>query len=561
MAKRATAKSSQVSDSLIATPVLDGAAILAPKIDSTSSKTILKEHSHDASVFEIMPEEVFYPRNTDEVRRIITDVAAEQAKNPEAKITVSVRAGGTCMSGGSLTIGKIINMTKYMHEINIDPAQKTALVEMGAMFRDIATAADQYGLMYAPYTSSKDICGIGGMIGNNASGEKSIRLGSTIDHVLGLEVVLADGTVIRTGKMENTGEPLVSILKQAELKHQLLKIRSDIGDSLTKAIGRVPKSAAGYRLERIPLNTTGAASIPVDLTPIFVGAQGTLGVVTKALLNLTPQPTYTRLLVISVDSLHELPFILQTIMERNPEGVETFDINTFERAKQVYKQETGLCQRFFHDDTTLVVLAQFSEQTQEQTDALAEECEAALSKHTVRVSFIKDSELHDAIWKLRRTSYGVMRDFNKKGKHAVPCIEDIIVPIDNFDKLVSGLVGLLQKYDLEYGFHGHIGDGSLRIIPVFDFKEKNADGELTVAQKIIDFTRDGITLVKSLEGNMSADHSDGIIRTPFLREFYGEKVYEAFVKTKLLFDPQGILNKGKKVGGTEDMIKKYLIKG
>ncbi len=535
-----------------------------------TSEKIITEHSRDASVFDIQPEMVLFCKNIDDIQTVLRTAHQYHIEGVERPI-ISVRAGGTCMSGGSLNTGLILNMTRYMNEIEIDPPTTvpsvvsgengadtshpiqvyTATVSMGAMFRDIEKAADQFGLMFAPYTSSKDICGIGGMIGNNASGEKSVRLGSTIDAVLGLEVILADGTLIRTGVLQNTGEELPNMLRATELKKELAQIRVNVGADFEKSLGQVSKVASGYRLERISMD--GDA---VDLTPIFIGAQGTLGIVTRAVLKLVAKPDHTRLLVVSVDSIQELPFILETIMRHNPECVETFDINTYERAKNILKKETDFCAHFFNQQTTLVILAQFSEVTKAATDALANEAEEEICKHKVRVECIKDEEIQDAIWKIRRASFAVMRDFNRPGFHAVPCIEDIIVPIHEFNRLIPGLTTVLQTHELEYGFHGHIGDGSLRIIPVFDFSQ----GREKVAEQIISLAREVFTLVKLLGGNMSADHSDGIIRTPFIREFYGEKVFEAFVKTKLLFDPNGILNRGKKVGGTEEMIKKYLIK-
>jgi FAD/FMN-containing dehydrogenase len=284
-------------------------------------------------------------------------------------------------------------------------------------------------------------------------------------------------------------------------------------------------------------------------------------------LKFVPAPEYTRLLVVSVDELSKLPTVLKTIMSLNPEGVETFDIHTFERAKNFLKSETATCQKFFTNKTSLVVLAQFSESDSESTDSMARKCQVELEKNAkdlqtasspdlaFSVTYVDNPEVANSIWKIRRSSFTAMRDWNPEGMHAVPCIEDIIVPIDQFGIFVPSLIALIKKYELEYGFHGHIGDGSLRIIPVFDFRiEKKV-----LAQRIISFTREAIALVKSLEGNMSADHSDGIIRSPFIKEFYGPEVYKAFVDIKEVFDPLYILNKGKKVGGLEENIEKYLI--
>ncbi len=508
--------------------------------DISSDRDDLKTHSRDASVFIVNPTVIVYPKSVEDVQKVV------KLAN-EKNFIVSVRAGGTCMSGGSLTTGIILNMTRYMSHISVNPETKTAEVEMGAMYRDLESQSLKHNLVLGSYTSSKDICGVGGMIGNNASGEKSVRHGATIDQVLGLEVVLADGTIIRTGEMEQTS--VGSLTKLKLLEHEVKPIYDSVINDLKFAIGEVPKVASGYRLERV-MKSDGS----IDLTKLFVGAQGTLGIVTKAILKLVPLPAFTRLLVISVDSFEELPYILETVMKHNPEGVETFDRNTFNRAKNLLEHETAVSQQFFDPQTGLVVLAQFSQNTQEETDAVAYDCEQGLKKHPVKVTFVTDKDLQDSIWKIRRSSFSVMRDYNKPGHHAVPCIEDIIVPIKNFNVLVPELKKLLDVYNIEYGFHGHIGDGSLRIIPIFDFNKTET------VETIISFTKEAIALVKKLRGNMSADHSDGIIRTPFVRDFYGEKVYEAFARIKLLLDPKGTLNRGKKIGGTEEMIRKYIVR-
>ncbi len=507
---------------------------------------VLEEHSRDASVFKVVPSAILYPKDVEDVITAVKAVAEEKKANPE--VSLSVRAGGTCMSGGSLNTGYMMNLTKHMTKVKIDPDAMTATVEMGAYFRDIEAAAATYKLMFAPYTSSHLICGIGGMIGNNASGEKSIRYGATIDNVISLEVVLADGSLITTGPHQPTAlnGHLSGGRKDAHLASALFEIYTKYGSTLKDAIGNVPKAASGYRLERV------VSKGVFDMMPIFVGAQGTLGIVTKAVLKLVPLPAFTRLLIISIDSIHEMPFILQTVMKRNPEGVETFDINTYERARIHMPEDTAKIAHAVHPSTGSLILAQFSEATQEETDSKAKECMEELSSHKISYEFVDDSEIAAAAWRIRRVGYSVMRDYNEAGYRAVPCIEDIIVPIEHFDVFVEELVDIMKRHSIKYGYHGHIGDGALRIIPVFNFADP------LVADKIISFTRDVFVLVKKVKGNMSADHSDGIIRSPFLKEFYGDELYGAFGAIKNLFDPEGIFNPKKKIGGTEDLIHKWL---
>jgi FAD/FMN-containing dehydrogenase len=504
------------------------------EIELTKNKNILEEHATDKSVFKILPKEVIYPRSTDEIIEIIEN-------NPNE--TFSVRSGGTCMSGGSLIDGIVFNMTKYMNSVTIDPVACTATVEGGTMLKPVMDLAYEHGLMFAPYPSSKDICGVGGVIGNNASGEKSIRFGATIDNVLGLEVILSDGKIFQTGVLERDNHDF--------LKDELIKLREEAGNELLEKINKVPKGASGYRLDKIVTNEKSE----IDLTPIFVGAQGTLGIITKAVLKLVPLPKSPKLLVISVDSLDQLPFILKTIMSYGPEAVETFDINTFEKTKFLLPDDKKICDQFFAKDVHLIILAELCENDSERTEIKINELYNQLESQHINVSKINDQETYDAVWNIRRHSFILMRDYNPIGFHAVPCIEDIVVPIDKFDIFVSELIKIISKFKISYGFHGHIGDGSLRIIPVFDW----SFGKIIVAEKIINFSREVFSLIKSLGGNISADHSDGIIRSPFLKEFYGERIFSIFEKVKNLFDPSHKFNPKKKTGGTFDEIAKRLI--
>ncbi len=479
--------------------------------DFSQDEKVLTEHATDASIFKVIPKGVYFPKNVSDIVELVKGVGPGE--------NISVRAGGTCMTGGSLTEGYIMNLTKYMNKVEIDPSAQTATVETGAYFRDIEEAAKVHGLMFAPYPSSHLIAGIGGMIGNNASGEKSLRFGATIDNVLSLEVVLSDGEVIETKQKEI----------ETEKEKKLVELHTRYAEQLRLAQGNVKKVASGYRLDRIMNGDK------IDLTPLFVGTQGTLGIVTKAVLKLVPIPKDTVLYIIPINSIHDLPALLKNIVAQNPESVETFDIHTFECARIAMKEQADKIEKYVTPQTMAIVLAQFDT----PVEGVGER--------------VTDLAVVDAAWKIRRSSFSLVRDNHRPGERAVPCVEDSIVPIDKFDVFVPELVKIVEKYGLRYAFHGHIGDGALRIIPTFDFNDSG------VSQKIISFTREVIILIKSLGGNMSADHSDGIIRTPFLKEFYGDELYGVFEEIKKIFDPSGKFNPHKKVGGTEAEIKKYIV--
>jgi FAD/FMN-containing dehydrogenase len=503
-----------------------------------STQKIREIYAHDASNFKILPQAVYYPKDTADIQSLVRMCTEYNAHN-SASTSLTVRAGGTCMSGGPLNSGWIVDMTKHMSSIDIDPKAQTATVQMGAFFRDIEDAAAQYNLMFAPYPSSRRVCGIGGMLGNNASGEKSLRCGATSDNVLELEVVLADGSVERV-----SSKPVRGLSDPRE--KTLLELHKKYAEKLRTATGEVKKAASGYRLEKLVHDKE------FSTVPLFVGAQGTLGIITKAVLKLTPIPQHTELLLISGQSLKDISKIIGKVFEHNPEGLETFDIHTFEKALEYLPIPAGKVLPYVDKKAHLFILAQFSEPTAPKTLAQAQKCLAALQKNGYFVQHITNPDDVAAVWEVRRNSFLLMRDHNEANYRAVPCIEDVIVPLGRLDTFITELRKILKKHDVHYGYHGHIGDGSLRIIPVFDFSSPQ------VSEKIVALTQEVFALIKRLKGNMSADHSDGIIRSPFLKEFYGEELYDVFGQVKQLYDPQNIMNPHKKVGGSLELLNKYL---
>lgn len=497
--------------------------------DYDETQGVLDEHSKDASAFSVCPQGVLYPKQVSDIIAVVHAISKQKPYN--ASLCVSVRAGGTCMTGGSLCDGYVLNLTRYMNAIEIDSVAQTATVEMGAYFRDVESLAREHGLMFAPYPSSRALCGIGGMIGNNASGEKSIRYGATSENVLELEVVLADGTVTRVAPKEVSA---VSDVRDIEL----LDLYRTYGTMLKSAVGEVSKASSGYRLDKVVHENTFSA------IPLFVGAQGTLGIVTKVTLKLVPIPEHLSLLVVSAESMRDIPSIIATISAHNPEGLETFDRNTWKQARAHLASSAEVAEPYLIPDAHLYLLAQFSESTEEATRAQAESCRQKLADAGYAVKAVHDSSHAEALWDVRRNSFLLMRDYNEEGYKAVPCIEDVIVPLDALGTFIEELREILKRHAVHYGYHGHIGDGSLRVIPVFDFTQPN------VSERITALMEETFALVKKLKGNISADHSDGIIRTPFLREFYGEELCNVFEDIKHIYDPLGILNPQKKTKGT-----------
>jgi FAD/FMN-containing dehydrogenase len=497
----------------------------------------LEKYATDVSWFRMLPKRVYYPRTVEDIVTIVKD--AQHRKKSWDHVALTVRAGGTCMSGGSLTEDTVIDMTKYMTKVTVDPVTKTATAQMGAYFRDIEDEAKKHGLMFAGYPSSHRICGIAGMIGNNASGEKSLRGGATGNNILSMDVVYADGT------LHTISEKEISAVVEKE-EQELVAVAQSHGEKLRAMHARIKKAAAGYRFDKVIKGTT------FNAIPLFAGSQGTLGIITKATLKLTPIPEHTELLVVSATSLTELNAVVQAGLHHHVESLETFDKNTFAKAREHLREHANRLLPYVKEGSELFILMQFSEATHEETHVVTEACFKELLAAGFHVSMITNREDEASAWQVRRNSFLLMRDHNEEGHRAFPCIEDVIVPPDSIGEFVAGLLPILERRTKHYGFHGHIGDGSLRIVPVFDWRNGKPIDE------IIGLMEEVFALVKSLGGSISADHSDGIIRTPFLESFYGEEISSAFKKIKAIYDPHNILNPGKKIGGTVADIEKYM---
>ena len=505
--------------------------------DVMSDSATLERYATDASSFKIKPQAVYFPKTVADIVALVRMCHKERAKGIASSLTL--RAGGTCMSGGPLNTGYIVDMTRHMHHISIDKKGQTATVEMGAYFRDIEDAALKYNLMFAAYPSSHRVCGIGGMLGNNASGEKSLRCGATSDNVLELEVVLADGTVRRIAPKD-----VLEITEREDT--ELLALHKTFSQKLRQATGEVKKAASGYRLEKVLEGNT------FNAVPLFVGAQGTLGIITKAILTLTPIPAHTGLVIISAQSLLDIPALLTTVFLHNPEGLETFDIHTFKKAQEHLKEHADRLLPYIDQDAHLFILAQFSEATEEARETQVHACCEKLAEQGFMAQRITHVDDVQSAWEVRRNSFLLMRDHNPEGERAVPCIEDVIVPLPALGTFITELREILKRHAVHYGYHGHIGDGSLRVIPVFDFTAPD------VSEKIKALMEEVFALVKGLKGNISADHSDGIIRSPYLKEFYGEELYGVFEQIKSIYDPLNIMNPNKKVGGSVGFLNRCL---
>ncbi|MBC7512646.1 FAD-binding oxidoreductase [Candidatus Saccharibacteria bacterium] len=512
-----------------------------------SSSAAREAYSKDASIFKVHPLLVAVPKDVDDIAKIID--YATQTNKAGGKVTIAARNGGTCMSGGSLTEGIVIDISKYLNRISeVDMFHKTIVVQSGVMHRDVEKSASTHGLVFAPYTSSKDMCGIGGMIGNNASGELSLVYGPTSNNVAQLKAILSDGN-------EYEFKPLNR--KQLKAKLELMTFEGDIYRQVTALLKqnrqlikthhpRVTKNAAGYPLWEL----WDQQEQIFNLGRLFIGSQATLGIVTEATLKLVDKSPHQQMIVCAIDSINQLTEIVRTIVTHGASICETFDHHTYELAQQQYAKDAE--NAHFANGKRMIVYGIFEGDTKEQAEILAGQAKNVIeSSLHVPVSWIESEEVKSSYQAIRRYSYKMLKDLNSNTKKAMPFIEDTIVPLEHYGQFVAALEAILEDYDMTYTYAGHIGEGSIRLIPLVNRKPDSIDDVMELESRVNE-------LVFAFRGSISVDHNDGIIRTPYLSQQYGEEMVKLFESVKNIFDPYDIFNRGKKVHGTLEFARAHI---
>jgi FAD/FMN-containing dehydrogenase len=239
-------------------------------------------------------------------------------------------------------------------------------------------------------------------------------------------------------------------------------------------------------------------------------------------------------------------------MGHRPVTCETFDHHTYELAEQYHPEDAaraGLAK-----GKHMVVLAVFDGDSQEAADKSAYEAKQALEKNGTEVLWVDDSAVLESFLLIRRKSFRMLLEHPHSDMRAMAFLEDTIVPLEHYGEFLAALEAILKEYDLVYTYAGHIGDGSIRLVPLVNMeKDGAADLVMELETKVND-------LVIAFGGSISVDHNDGIIRTPYLEQFFGPEMYTLMAKVKELFDPLGIFNPGKKVGVTFEYARDHIVK-
>ncbi len=532
--------------------VLHGKVEDAPKV--------LDAYSRDASLFKVAPEVVAHPKDTDDVCAAVQFVHLKK-EIPKTHLSLTARAAGTDMSGGPLTDSIVLDMTAHFTRL-LKMGRDYAIVEPGMYFRDFDKETQKKGLELPSYTASRELNTVGGMVANNSGGEKNLKYGKTARYVEELEVVLADGHPHVFKKLE--GEALRVKCAEPGFEGDVYRKMSALVRThrvtITKATPKVEKNSSGYALWDI-----GDGVESLNLARLFVGSQGTLGIITKIKFSLVQPMPYSAMVVLFLDNLSELGALVPEVLKTKPDSFESYDDHTFrlgvkyfpEFARQMVAKGSKemslfkLCWAFLPElwmvlrggVPKLVLLVEFRAKT--QIDALTKAIDLAdhITKTQPRVSVrvARTEKAARKYWVMRRESFNLLRQ-KVRGMRTAPFIDDFVVPPQTLPQFLPKLEKILEQYDLTYTVAGHVGDGNFHIIPLIDPKDPN------IRRTIDELSHKVYELVLLYGGSISGEHNDGLVRTPYVEKMFGRDMYALFLEVKKIFDPQNIFNPGKKVG-------------
>lgn len=526
-----------------------------------SDSETLDRYSRDASLFSVKPAVVVYPQGTEDIRRLIQFIHSK----PDQQLSLTARSGGTCMSGGPLNTSIILDISKHMNRSQ-SVTESFASVQPGMFYRDFEVETLRHGALLPTYPASREIATVGGMVANNAGGEKTLVYGKTEKYVTELKVVLQDGNEYTFSPLnfQELQEKMSLQTFEGEIYRKMYELIEQHYDMIQSARPSVTKSSAGYNLWNVWNKKI------FDLTQLFVGSQGTLGIITEITFRLVKPNPHTQMLVIFMKDFKDLAAVVQKVLTYHPESFESYDNHTLQIALKglpgLIKQMGGknlvsLGLQFLPELKMvltgglpeLVLIAEFTGHNKEEVQGRAAAAQAALRATTVSTRLIKSELEAKKYWTIRRESFNLLRH-KIKDKHTAPFIDDLCIHPKDLPEFLPKLTEILQKYNVIYTVAGHIGDANFHIIPLMNL----ADPE---EQHIIpQMAKEVYDLVFQYHGSMSGEHNDGMIRTPFLQQMYGEQIYNLFVQTKQIFDPDNIFNPGKKIGTSLEEALKYIRK-
>ncbi len=486
-------------------------------------------YSTDASLYQMKPLGVVLPRSRQELVQAVRTVA-------KYRVPILPRGGGTSLAGQTVTAGIVIDSSKYLNRIlEVNEEERWARVEPGVVLDNLNHALSPRGLFFAPDVATSSRATIGGMIGNNSAGVRSVRYGKTVDHVLALSVVLASGEELEfVERNEEEFRRLVAKRdREGDIYRRIQRIVSGNRDLIRDRYPRVMRRVGGYNLDSLLDDNH------FNLAKLIVGSEGTLALVTEARINLEPVPPEKMVCVVHFSELVSAIDAVEVILKHGPTAVEIIDEYGLRLAKDnpVVAQ---LADQFIQGEPKAVLIVEFSNDSRSGLETAVEgmKDDSDLQRLSYSVYEGWEAAQQAVVWEVRKNALGVLLSMRGDAK-PLPFIEDAGIPVRHLSAYIREVLQLCKKHGRPVAMYAHASVGVIHVRPILNLKKAE---DLAIMKAISEET---FQLVRRYEGSWSGEHGDGLVRSYKNREFFGDRLYRAFQEVKATFDPQGLLNPGK----------------
>ena len=484
-------------------------------------------YSTDASVYQIRPLGVVIPKNREDVIRIVQICG-------RMRCPLTMRGGGTSQAGQAIGEGLQVDTSKYFNRVlEVNAEELWARVEPGVVLDELNAQLAPLGLRFAPDISTASRATIGGMMANNSAGARSVLYGKTIDHVLEQTVVLADGGIVEFREIPRAEVPTGDTL-EANCYRTVLSLAAEHAQEIDRCYPKVLRRVGGYNL-----NEFVNPAAPVNLAKMLVGSEGTLGVVLEAKLRLVPLPKAKAVMVIEFADLLEALSAAPVIVRHGPSAVEVMDKSILDNTRQNANLDR-IRKSFIEGDPAATLCVEFYGDKKEDLPPRLVALEEDLRARNLGYRYHTDTDpvTQSRIWSLREAALGLSMAMKEDAK-SISFVEDTAVAPEKLSEYIGRFLEIVREHGTTAGVYAHASVGCLHVRPVVNMKTEEGVAKFESLAKAV------ANLVLEFGGALSGEHGDGLVRGPFMRQMFGDTLYEAFREIKQTFDPHGIFNPGK----------------
>lgn len=493
-------------------------------------------YSTDASDFLKEPVGVLIPRHIEDIQ-VAMQIAGRY------NIPVIPRGGGSSVSGQTVGTGLVIDHSKYLNKIiHINPEERWAEVESGVVLDVLNAALAKHGLMVGPDPSSSAVATIGGMAGNNSTGAHSFVYGMMADHIEALEVVLADGSLVRLE--EKSADEQATLAKNESLEGrmylQIPRLISQYREDIRTGFPKTWRNVAGYGLDRM-LKQLDEGQL-LNLAPLVVGSEGTLATITKVRLGLVERPRFVRLVIPHFRDLESALHAVPVILQHQVAAVELMTAPTLKLAGDHLVIGPRL-RMFVEGQPGAILIIEIAGADEVELAERIERLEVELKNagFTDHVSHANTGEEIARVWGIRKAIFGLIMSKPGDDKR-VWVIDDASVPVEEMTGYTEDVVKAGRKFGMQINFDAHASAGCLHM--GLDINLRTPEGLRTMEL----LCNEIMTIAIAHGGSTTGEHGEGLARSYFNKQLYGPRLHQAFGEVKAIFDPAGLLNPCKVVG-------------